>query len=418
MDAQELRKYAEQTRERVATTTSLSERNTQLRLVQPFLETLGWSLDRIVAEYEFADARGESVDFALLVEKVPEIVVETRACSEDLREADVEALGSVLLGTDVDWGILTNGRQFVFAGVDETGTLERRPVELDGLPDRMDVVSRYTEQVASRRVERRKERYSTAVERLEGDRQAIQNALTERLVATTGDDIAPMVEEATERFLDDLLDAFRERQGNTTEHQRNGTEIDSVTDSPSIAAVRPDTAGTEQNAQEVSEDEKREHDEQSASAQSVADIDELETPEIGSESPPERDSERNIGIDSEGNRELALDVEREEEFVVRFFDGRTSVGAVGHRNAATATRLAVEYLLEHRQLEGSISLPWGPESEEPMVRHGDSGSSITMENGWQLDASCSVPTARAAIEALADESGLRTMFQGDWSDGE
>ncbi|MFC7115478.1 hypothetical protein ACFQH2_11725 [Natronoarchaeum sp. GCM10025703] len=42
----------------MATTTSLSERNTQLRLVQPFLETLGWSLDRIVAEYEFADARG------------------------------------------------------------------------------------------------------------------------------------------------------------------------------------------------------------------------------------------------------------------------------------------------------------------------------------------------------------------------
>lgn len=417
MDAQELRQYAEQTRERVATTNSLSERNTQLRLVQPFLETLGWSLDRIVAEYEFADARGESVDFALLVGKVPEIVVETRACSEDLREADVEALGSVLLGTDVDWGILTNGRQFVFAGVDETGTLERRPVELDGLPDRMDVVSRYTEQVASRRVERRKERYSTAVERLESDRQAIQNALTERLVATTGDDVAPMVEEATERFLDDLLDAFRERQSNTTEHQRNGTDIDSVTDSPSIAADQPDTAGTEQNAQEVSEYEKREHDEQSASAQSVA-IDDLETPEIGSESLSGMDSERNIGVDSESNRELALDVEGEEEFVVRFFDGRTSVGAVGHRNAATATRLAVEYLLEHRQLEGSISLPWGPASEEPMVRHGDSGSSITMENGWQLDASVSVPTARAAIEALADESGLRTMFQGNWSDGE
>ncbi|MFC7115479.1 hypothetical protein ACFQH2_11730 [Natronoarchaeum sp. GCM10025703] len=65
---------------------------------------------------------------------MPEIVVETRACSEDLREADVEALGSVLLGTDVDWGILTNGRQFVFAGVDETGTLERRPVELTDSP--------------------------------------------------------------------------------------------------------------------------------------------------------------------------------------------------------------------------------------------------------------------------------------------
>jgi|AntDeeMinimDraft_4_1070355.scaffolds.fasta_scaffold00266_15 hypothetical protein len=417
MDAQELRRYAEQTRERVATTASLSERNTQLRLVQPFLEALGWSLERIVAEYEFADAGGESVDFALLVEKVPEIVVETRACSEDLREADVEALGSILIDTDVDWGILTNGRQFVFAGVDGTGTLERRPVELDGLHDRMDVVSRYTERVASRRVERRKERYSTAVERLESDRQAIHDDLTDRLVATTGDDFAPMVEEATERFLDDLLDAFRERQGNNIEHHGNGTDIDSITDSPSVAAGRPDTPGAEQNAQEVSEDEKREHD-SSTSAQDVSGIDELETPEIESETPPELDSERDTGGDSESNRELALDVEREEEFVVRFFDGGTSVGAVGHRNAATATRLAVEYLLEHRQLEGSISLPWGPESEGPILRHGDSGPSITVENGWQLDTSCSVPTARAAIEALADESGLRTMFQGNWSDGE
>ncbi|MCL9814944.1 hypothetical protein [Natranaeroarchaeum aerophilus] len=402
MDVEALQAYVSEAEQRIASTDSLSKRNTQLRLVRPFLTTLGWSLDEIVAEYEVPDYG--PVDFALLVEDAPEIFVQTCACSTDLSEQDAEALRGLLLDTGVDWGILTNGRQFVFAGVDDTGAVDRRGAELVVLPDRMDVVERYTEAAASRRVAHRQERFAVAARQLDSDREAIHTDLTERVVATTGEDVAGTVDDAVDAFLDRLCETFRMRAETAN---RPG---DADTDNREAShGTRGDAGGPSETAglrkQQDGERQIEESDygtEQEVRKVSVDEVDELATPDI----------------DVDPDQTLLSDIKRDEQFVVRFFDGRSSVGAVGHRNAATATRLAIEYLLEQRALGGSITLPWGPQDGHTVLDHELDGPSVALQNGWQLDTTRSLATARETIETLAGKSGLRTMFQGDWSANE
>ncbi len=395
MDVEALQAYVSRAEQRIASADSLSERNTQLRLVQPFLTMLGWSLDEIVAEYEVPDH--DTADFALLVEDRPEILVETYACSTELSETDAEALARLLLEIDVDWGILTNGRAFVFIGVDETGAVDRRGVELGELSDRIDIVERYTEAAASRRVAVRQELFAIAARQLDNDREAIHADLTERVVATTGEDVAGTVDDAVGDFLDGLDDTFRARAETATDagtdegganHEMSGHNSGSAEASGHLKQGDGQTEGMDQRAG------------QEASRASVDTIDDLTTPELGGST----------------DRTLLSDIERDDQFVVRFFDGRSSVGAIGHRNAATATRLAVEYLLEQRALGGSITLPWGPGEGQTVLDHELDGPSIALQNGWQLDTTHSLATARETIEALGGKSGLRTMFQGNWSE--
>ena len=399
MDVEALQAYVTEAQQRIASTDSLSKRNTQLRLVQPFLTTLGWSLDEIVAEYEIPDHG--PVDFALLVEDVPEILVQTCACSTDLSEQDAEALGRLLLDTGIDWGILTNGRQFVFAGVDDTGAVDRRGAELAALPDRVGVVERYTQAAASRRVAHRQERFAVAAQQLDTDREAIHADLTERVVATAGKDVADTVDDAVDEFLDSLYETFRTRGETATRPAVADTDRGEAShETREHAGGAPETTEVRKQQGDERQIEGADHGpEQGVSRAATDTIDEPVTPEIGDES----------------EQTLLSDIDHDEQFVVRFFDDRSSVGAVGHRNAAAATRLAIEYLLEQRALGGSITLPWGPHDGQIVLDHELDGPSVVLQNGWQLDTTRSLATARETIEALGRKAGLRTMFQGNWS---
>lgn len=399
MDVEALQAYVSTAEQRVASTDSLSKRNTQLRLVQPFLTTLGWSIDEIVAEYEISEH--DSVDFALLIEDVPEVLVQTSACNHDLSEADVEALTRLLLNTGVDWGILTNGQAFVFVGLDDTGAADRREVELAALPDRVAIVKRYTRAAASRRVQQRQERFTVAERQLDNDREVLHADLTKRVLATTGGDVADTVDDAISDFLDGLHDTFRARAETTAEATDAWTD-EGKANRKSLEQANGSTEATDHRNQQADEERKEGADhriERQTNRASVDTVADLATPEI-SDTP---------------DRTLLSDIERDEQFVVRFFDGRSSVGAVGHCNAATATRLAIEYLLEQRNLSGSITLPWGESDSQIMLGHELNGPSIALQNGWQLDTTRSLATAQETIETLAGKSGLRTMFQGNWS---
>ena len=407
MDVEALEAYVSQAQQRIASADSLSERNTQLRLVQPFLTMLGWSLDRIVAEYTVTGH--DPVDFALLVDDQPEVLVQTRACSTELSGADAQTLAELLLDTGIDWGILTNGQAFVFIDIDETGAIDRRGVRLDELPDQPEMIERYTAAAASKRAVRRHEQFTHAARRLDTDREALRADLTERVLATTGNEVTGTVEDAVDDFLDGLSDTFRARGGDSEE----ATDID-----PDEQESRERSGAADGSATPTATSQTAQHDTERGETRgrrdsdtaAIDEIEDLETPAIDDLSTP--------GVDDTGDQKLLSEIECNEQFVVRFFDGRSSVGAVGHRNAAAATQLAVEYLLEHRDLGHSITLPWGPNDSGVVLSHELDGPAVTLDNGWELDITRSVVTAREAVTALAGKSGLRTMFQGDWSTDE
>jgi len=94
----------------------MDEENTKVKLVQPFLELLGWDLysTEVALEYTVPMASGSThVDYALLVGDSPVVFVEAKPVRSALTDQNVQQLRSYMRQElDVDWGILTNGKSF------------------------------------------------------------------------------------------------------------------------------------------------------------------------------------------------------------------------------------------------------------------------------------------------------------------
>ena len=116
MNDDEVGEYIERSRQLIETSPQMSEETTKIRLVQPFLNLLGWDLysTEVEPEYTVPMASGSThVDYALLVGDSPVVFVEAKPVNSDLSEKNVRQLKSYMRQElDVDWGILTNGKEF------------------------------------------------------------------------------------------------------------------------------------------------------------------------------------------------------------------------------------------------------------------------------------------------------------------
>ena len=112
-----------------------SERITQSAVIEPFLEqVLGWQFhdpQQVVPEYtaDFGVKRGEKVDYALLVDRKPVILIETKRFDTKLTSDHVSQLFRYIVTTrSAHFGILTNGNQYqFFADTEEIGVMDREP---------------------------------------------------------------------------------------------------------------------------------------------------------------------------------------------------------------------------------------------------------------------------------------------------
>jgi len=429
MDTGALRSYVDRSRELVASSPELSERNTQLRLVRPFLTALGWELHQIAADRQVPVAEGSAtVDFALLVDDEPAVFVETCACPTDLQREQAERLGRTLLATGVDRGVLTNGREFVFVAADggeQAATLDRFECQLGELPERADAVEHYARETVEQSIRDGRRRRREAADELSEEREAVVADIRERLVATAGDDVAERLRSETERFVDDLIASLR------------GDDADEASSSsPRSTSSREDAHGERDadarltpNAEAETEPSANPETELDAEAEralenvaGVAGDGRSDSGAIDDSSDVERSSRRTAAVPSDA---LGAAVAEDDQYVVRLFGDRTSVWAVGHARAAMTTAQTIEYLLDRGAADGrsasgdeptgSLSPPWGPDGEYAVLREDAvENATIELSNGWHLDARVPVRVARAAIERLAERAGLRAMFQDEW----
>jgi hypothetical protein len=116
MEPEEVAEYVEESRQLIETSPRMDEQNTKVRLIQPFLELLGWNLRSTEVELEYRVTMGSStthVDYALLVGDAPVVFVEAKPVNSHLSDTDVRQLRSYMRQElEVDWGILTNGQSF------------------------------------------------------------------------------------------------------------------------------------------------------------------------------------------------------------------------------------------------------------------------------------------------------------------
>ena len=116
MDRDEISEYVQRCQQLIESSPQMDEENTKVKLVQPFLELLGWDLysTEVALEYTIPMASGSThVDYALLVGDSPVVFVEAKPVRSTLTDDEVQQLRSYMRQElDVDWGILTNGKSF------------------------------------------------------------------------------------------------------------------------------------------------------------------------------------------------------------------------------------------------------------------------------------------------------------------
>ena len=111
-----------------------NEEATKMALVAPFLRALGYDIfnpAEVMPEFS-ADLplikRGERVDYAILENNQPRILVEVKAYKTNLDEAERGQLQRYFHATKARIGILTNGHVFqFFADLDEANKMDEKP---------------------------------------------------------------------------------------------------------------------------------------------------------------------------------------------------------------------------------------------------------------------------------------------------
>lgn len=116
MNVEEVGEFVQRSQQLIEASPQMAEETTKVRLIQPFLELLGWNLysTEVEPEYAVPMATGSThVDYALLIGDSPVVFVEVKPLRTDLSDSNIRQLRSYMRQElDVDWGILTNGSMF------------------------------------------------------------------------------------------------------------------------------------------------------------------------------------------------------------------------------------------------------------------------------------------------------------------
>jgi hypothetical protein len=440
--------FARQTRAALDREGALSAANTDLRVVLPLLKTLGWAVHgpEVVADHVVAadaDASGDAaessgdteseretavdvdevtVDYALTLDARPAVFVVTAGTDVELSDEHARRLRTAMTAGDVERGLLTNGLSYVFVAADE-GALREMQCSLAELPERESVCSLYTRRAARARQRRRRETDRTrAADTLRQRRETTVEAISEALTAGTEGPVADELAAAASDFLDRTIDALG--AGDHPGAPGPSTPADGAARG---ADGRPSPPRGASNAVEPDDADGAGDGDATATGTGTAG----DGARTGTHEPETAAASDGGATRQTDPRNEAAPMSRntgDEEYVVRFFDEHSSVGAVGTDTSAGAVAQVVQYLVEQHALDDCLDLPWSPEdadvvppslavvNREPHHRD-DSQMSAPRQiaNGYHVETALDTPVAREVVETLAGRSGLRVMFQGAWS---
>jgi hypothetical protein len=111
-----------------------NEEATKMALIAPFIQALGYDIfnpTEVKPEFS-ADLpgikQGERVDYAVLENGQPKILVEAKPYTSDLKSAEMGQLSRYFQATNARIGILTNGQSFLFySDLDKPNLMDERP---------------------------------------------------------------------------------------------------------------------------------------------------------------------------------------------------------------------------------------------------------------------------------------------------
>lgn len=261
MDGDDVDDYVTRCRQLIEASPQMDEENTKVRLVQPFLELLGWDFlsTEVELEYTVPMASGSTrVDYALLVGGSPAVFVEAKPVRSTLTESDARQLKSYMRQElDVDWGILTNGKEFEVltknrerSGGEEVSVIQFDLDDLTENPTVLELLSK--ESIRSGQADEIAEqvaRTNRAIRRLRENENAVAEAVTDSVEGEIGELTIDLEEQARD-FVQSLVSVLREQRqfasdGPPVEPDRSTEEIADAdeTETPAEESVAANGAG-------------------------------------------------------------------------------------------------------------------------------------------------------------------------------
>lgn len=252
--------YLESTRDTIEVSDSLNESNTNKRIVEPFMEFLGWPLrmprDGVSVELQHTHD-GTSVDYALVDNGRQRVFVETFEFEADveLGEEDMERLLDTF-----DWGILTNGYVYEIYRAVDGNTVLVQEIDLDDMEQKTDFLTYISHQsLTSDRTEKEAEEFDNCVRdkaRIEDLGSQFEEML-EDSVRTVEDDRLDEEVELLTASLQDLANTDRYFGSGTSHVHHQGVVDGDTTDD------RVDTDEVDETAEQMEATEQVEAAEQS-----------------------------------------------------------------------------------------------------------------------------------------------------------
>jgi hypothetical protein len=223
MHKERIDEYVQRCQQLIESSPQMDEENTKVKLIQPFLELLGWNLysTEVALEYTIPMASGSThVDYALLVGDSPVVFVEAKPVRSTLTDDEVRQLRSYMRQElDVDWGILTNGKSFEVLtknhhrnGGEEVSVVQ---FNLDDLAENPDVLELLTKDSIrsgkSDEVAKQVAQTNRAIRHLQQNEDSVTQSVTKAVESEVGE-LTIDLEEQSREFIQNLTTVLREQR--------------------------------------------------------------------------------------------------------------------------------------------------------------------------------------------------------------
>lgn len=263
MNGEAVKNYVGQSQTLLEASPQMDEENTKVKIIQPFVDLLGWNFYSTEVQLEYTVQMGtqsSKVDYALMVGDTPVVFIEAKPARSDLSDGNVRQLQSYMRqDLSVDWGVLTNGKEFEILSVTgdhrQDGETSIVTFDLDEMADNPDILEILTKNaIQSGRADdiaRQLTQTNRAISRLT-DRET---PIAERLTDVLQDELdeTPLdLEEQSLDFVNELRHTLREQRefiGESTDDRDNisgdnVSEDDPDTEEGEIEPVENNVAGT------------------------------------------------------------------------------------------------------------------------------------------------------------------------------
>ncbi|QKY21843.1 type I restriction enzyme HsdR N-terminal domain-containing protein (plasmid) [Halolamina sp. CBA1230] len=238
---EELTEYSERSARLIADSPQMDEENTKRKIIEPLIDLLGWDILSMDVELEYSVQMGsgtKKVDYALKIEDTPVVFIEAKGADTELTSGHEDQLRSYMRQVGVDWGLLSNGREFKIFRRDydsnrpnEISLAEFSLDEIAGKQQPLTALSRNSlESGESRQIAEKIESVQRAVRTLREEKEGLSEDVTRVVTDEIGEAVLQKVEDEAKNFVDNLISSLEE-QAHETAVERKATPSPSETES-------------------------------------------------------------------------------------------------------------------------------------------------------------------------------------------